>query len=78
MEVKILGRVLGTASGWDGDLGENVWFYDFKPNEGIDLPAGDLLFDETNGMIGLTTDEGEISNGQDICKFLAPLPRSEK
>jgi len=70
------GRLLGTASGWDGELGSSIWFYDFKP-AGDWLGEGTLEIDEENGYIGLQNDDGdrEIMNKQDLPEFLVKLPR---
>lgn len=52
MSVRFLGRELGTASGWDGDLGEFWHVEDFKPIDGVELiECSSLAFDENNGTI---------------------------
>lgn len=77
MNVAIHGRMLGTASGWDGDLGECTWFYDFEPSDGVALPKGNLQYDEANGFIGIQNSEtGKIDAPLDAPSFLASLPRN--
>jgi hypothetical protein len=66
--VTILGRTLGTASGWDGDPGECIVLYDFEPLTGIDLPKGDLTFDEVNDTLG----------PHNAVEFLSTIPRDVK
>jgi hypothetical protein len=59
MKVTFLGRDLGKASGWDGDLGECWWVYDFTPNAECTLPACKCLqFDEAKGEIHAQDNEG--------------------
>jgi len=70
LEVNILGRNLGTASGWDGEPGENIWFYDFEPVDDIDLPKCTLSIDFTKGEIGAQDDEGLVQLPLDIVSFL--------
>jgi len=79
MEVKVLGRVLGTASGWDGDPGETVWFYDFQAVSGLHLPFTSLAVDFLNGYIGtLDNETGEFTKNStnDIVLFLSGVPRT--
>lgn len=75
IEVKILGRVLGTASGWDGDPGEVIWFYDFEPKEGINLQKGELQFNFDTGNFGLPDEEGELIAPLDMVSFLSGVSR---
>ena len=60
MEVRILGIIIGTASGWDqvGDFA--VCFYDFKPSH-ILVPSDECLsVDLDSGDFQITNDEGEV------------------
>ncbi len=78
IDVKMNARLLGTASGWDGDPGEMIWFYNFTPTEGVPLTSGSLMFDESEGYLYLQDDEGNpIGEKHDIPTFLAALPRKE-
>ncbi len=78
IDVTILGRTIGTASGYDGDPGEWVCYYDFEPKAGIDLPKGDLAVNEITGTIGLSNEEtGEPFDGQDIVLVLFNIPRNK-
>lgn len=76
IEVDVLGRNLGTASGWDGDMGECIWFYDFEPDEGIDLPKGMIQIDYNKGIMGVPDDEsGVITDAFDIVVFLSKVEK---
>ena len=76
--VSVLGRTIGTARGWDGDLGELTCYYDFEPKSGIDLPIGDLYITDSNGTIGLSDEEtGEPLNAQDVVTVLSTIPRDK-
>lgn len=77
IDVTILGRALGTASGWDGDPGKWICFYDFEPKAGIDLPPGDLNFNELKGLIGPASETGEMEDGKDIVLFLYDIARED-
>lgn len=64
-ECCLLGRVIGTATGWD-DAGNNlsIMLYDFMPINGSLLPAGEsVVFDMTKGT-AISFDE----NGNEIHK----------
>jgi hypothetical protein len=77
LKVSIHGRSLGTAAGWDGDPGECIWFYDFQPNAGVELPSGDLQYDEVNGFIGIQDDNGRIIDPIDAPTFLSKIQRRQ-
>lgn len=75
-ELKILGRIVGTFDGWDGDPGDQVWFYNFKPNENVKIPACECLYyEETEGYIKCGTSDGQITNTFDIIELLSSIPR---
>lgn len=75
INVKLLGRTLGTASGWDGDPGEQIWFEDFLPKEGLALPTGQLGYSALEGLIGLTYEDGAFKEAFDVVSFLHGVPR---
>lgn len=75
IEVIILGRVLGTAEGWDGEPGECIWFYEFEPKDGISLGKGDLQVDFNSGAIGIQTNAGGIDEPVDIVEFLTGVAK---
>lgn len=70
LTVKLLGVVLGTASGWDGeDLTYN--YYDFIPADGIKLPKGDITISYDNGDI--TKWNGETEQDDDILSVTSAI-----
>lgn len=76
IDIKLLGRTIGTAAGWDGDPGELTWYYDFQPKNGIDLLKGDLAFHETDRLIGdLNPESGEFVDSRDVVQFMSAIPR---
>ena len=74
-ELKYNGRILGTHSGWDGDI-DIIRFYDFKPATGIQLPIGDLTIDTIDGWISVRANEAVTLLKLDLPTFLASIPRS--
>ncbi len=78
-DVIVLGRKLGTADGWDGDPGEQIWFYNFQPAAGVGLPeCSSLGFDEQRGFLGPLADEtGDFEEFLDAVTFLAKLARED-
>ena len=77
MRVITLGRLLGTATGWDGDPGECFWFYDFEPAPGVALAAcASLNIDLLKGEVIAQDKEGNaIGEAVDIVALCAELPR---
>jgi len=75
----ILGRTIGTATGWDGDE-ENIviLLYEFQPAPGIDLPAGDVTIDFDAGLAETHDDHGEVLISKDIVTVLANVPRAQE
>lgn len=59
IEIKLMGKVLGTADGWDGEM-PTFAFYDFQPAEGISLKAGDLQIDYETGMFDIVAESGDV------------------
>lgn len=69
-------RLLGTASGWDGSSGEYIWYYDFIPACGVNLPSGCLNFEIDKGWLYVQDeDQNQISPKHDLPSFLVVLPR---
>ena len=74
--ISFLGRELGTASGWDGEPGECVWFYDFQPKGGVSLPACSCFtIDEDQGVFR-TGDEDDLNPPYDIVETLRDIPKA--
>jgi hypothetical protein len=80
MPVTIMGRTIGTASGWDGE-DQTLGFYDFEPSEttAAELSkTNSLQIDFTTGKITAWNEDGclewEILDGIAV---LAKLPLDE-
>jgi len=76
----ILGRNIGTATGWDGDEDSDnivILFYEFQPAAGIDLPPGDLVIDFDAGLAETHDENGDVLISKDIVTVLANIPRAE-
>jgi len=74
--VKLLGRTIGTASGWDGDDTSMV-FYEFTPHTVLadDLPPGDLSFSYDEGDFSYYDDDGKRTKTIDAMKVLSMIQR---
>lgn len=61
-EAAIMGTVIGTCTGWDGDLGEWIVFYEFIPVPELAdvLGSGDLNIDFEKGEFQKYDDEGDM------------------
>ena len=70
----LLGRKVGKASGWDegGDFG--IMLYDFEPNEGVQLPSGDVHFDFEKGTVEKYDEDGNVVEWVDLIVALANVP----
>ena len=76
-ELKLLGRIIGTYTGWDGDPGDSVWFYDFIPAEGINLkPTDQLMFLEIEGKFQTINEAGEVIEEWDAIETLKDVPKA--
>ena len=78
MDVVVLGRYLGTASGWDQMTDWIVGFYDFEPGTGVDLPSGFMQIDlENTGNIEFVDDEGNVTQTFDAVEILPKCKKFE-
>lgn len=62
----VLGRVIGTATGWDQCDTFVMMLYDFEPANDVDLPAGDINIDFENGVVETFNEEGKVVLSKDI------------
>ncbi len=69
-EWKFLGRPIGTATGWDGEMDAFV-LYDFEPAQGIDLPACDLQIEIEAGLFKGYDNDGNELWRKDILSVLS-------
>lgn len=77
MDWTVLGRVIGTGTGWDQQDTNVIIIYDFIPAEGIPLPSGDLSFDSELGYFQTYDDEGNEVAVVDAIDTLANVKRKD-
>lgn len=70
-EYKFLNVLLGTGTGWDGEVGDNFWIYDFEPATGMPFSACDCFnINETEGKFQQTENDGTVVAEWPIIKTL--------
>ena len=69
----ILGRKIGTMTGWDEIGMFIVQLYDFIPTAGIDLPSGTVSVDLESGLVEAYDDAGNIVESKDIVAALSKV-----
>jgi len=69
-EWAILGRIVGTATGWDQAGAFSIYVYDLEPVPGLGIPAGDVVIDFEAGWI----EAGD--HKADLIEALRGLPRA--
>lgn len=62
----VLGRVIGTATGWDQADTFVMMLYEFEPADDVDLLAGDINIDFEKGVVEAFDDEGNVTSTKDI------------
>ena len=68
LDFMILGRKIGTYTGWDQTDAFSILVYDFEPIEGVDLPAReDITFSFETGQASWWEDvpEGDLGENFD-------------
>jgi hypothetical protein len=73
----VLGREIGTGTGWDGEL-DSFTIYNFKPEHEVKLPEGDLHIDFIKGLFLQYTDDGEETFQADMIEILMTLPNTSE
>lgn len=73
-EWTVLGRMIGTATGWDQADTFVIALYDFQPAKGVALPAGILTIDFANGTAETFDDNGVVLVSKDIVAAVAHMP----
>ena len=78
-DVIVLGRVIGTASGWDTDGADNYQYFEFDPANGVNIPVSEVLsisYDSgTFETWKSSTYEGGVTWGADIIDTLKDFPK---
>lgn len=73
----VLGRDIGTGSGWDQIDMVQIVIYDFIPSFGVDLPRGDLSVEYDNGYFKMYDDDvGEVTWSADMVERLRDVSLS--
>lgn len=62
----VLGREIGTATGWDQADTFVMQLYDFKPADNVDLPSGTLCINFESGVAETYDDNGKVLISKDI------------
>lgn len=79
--VTILGRHLGTSTGWDGNSDLSITFYNFIPADGVTTlftdAHGTLNLDLENGLIIVFNEEGNVVEQDDLLKRIKGLSRAD-
>lgn len=76
VEFTVLGRVIGTATGWDELGGSDIILYDFLPSVETELPAGDLCVLFEKGIFEMHDDAGNLTFTSDIIGELRNVARA--
>jgi hypothetical protein len=67
----VLGRVIGTATGWDQADTFVMQIYDFEPDKEINLPKADCLtIDFEKGVAQIYDDDGQLKQDFDLINIL--------
>ena len=66
LDWEVMGRLVGTATGWDQQDTWVMMLYDFVPVEGIPFPTGDVTFDFERGTVTLYNDDGVATDVVDF------------
>lgn len=64
--VSVVGRQIGTATGWDQMGDWAIVLYEFEPYEGFDMPIADLFVDYENGKFQNFDDKGNETENKDL------------
>lgn len=74
-EAIVLGRKIGTSSGWDPADDLSFVLYDFKPYDGVALPTGDITVNYDKGVFEVYDEAGEVELTFDMIDLLAAVPK---
>ena len=80
MTVRVLGRVIGTADGWDEvGGGWDIQFGDFKPADGVAIESGSSLYvNYDDDFWELYGADDEVINKGSLISLVAHLPKSDE
>lgn len=72
----VLGRKIGTCTGWDMIDSFVVGFIDFTPAKGVNIPGGDICVDYEKGLWLIYNEDGEVRQMGDLIEALKNAPRA--
>lgn len=74
LEWTVLGRKVGTATGWDQADTFVMTLYDFQPATGVDLPTAEFMtFDFEHGTAETFDETGKVTFTTDLVAAIAHL-----
>lgn len=73
----VLGRAIGTTTGWDGDM-ETFTLYNFIPHAGVKFPEGDITICYPYGVVETYDEEGNCCTADDIIPLIQNIPPSSR
>jgi hypothetical protein len=73
----LLGRLIGTASGWDQADTFVMQLYDFEPAKGVDLPSGTISVNFESGLVETWDEEGKPITSRDVVEALSTVPSQD-
>lgn len=73
----VLGRHIGTMTGWDQADDFAILLLDFEPAVGVSIPAGDIVINFDTGKVETYNDDGDVTFEADIIDVLKDLPHAE-
>lgn len=72
-DIRIMGCLLGTATGWDGEM-PTYAYYGFIPDEtNKDMHEGDLQIDYEKGSAEIINEAGDITHTYNLVPILWKL-----
>lgn len=72
----VLGRAIGTVTGWDEADDYCIILHNFIPSAGLPMPTGELVINYDRGLIQTFGDGGVETFQADMVEALRHLPRS--
>lgn len=75
-KVRVLGRVIGTATGWDQHDSSVFEYYGFQPVPEVNIPHGGICIDFDNGLLTMSDDES-VEASRDLLPIIANLPQEK-
>jgi len=71
----VLGRDIGTFTGWDQIDDDMMVFYDYTPHVSVGLPSGDLFVSYGAGLVMTYDDDGQETSKNDLIDAIGHVTR---